>query len=101
MDTLFVNIEFTAEDLDMILQYQKESEAVTVQAAIMNAISLALDHADDPLPLVLCKDCKHRTKRVCDKIEFYECDHIGYQQTKCGVTDDWFCADGERKDDSD
>lgn len=57
--------------------------------------------SDNHGELVRCKDCKHRTKRVCDKIEFYECDHIGYQQTKCGVTDDWFCADGERKDGSD
>lgn len=57
MDTPVVNIEFTAEDLDMILQYQKESEAVTVQAAIMNAISLALDHVDDPTDgETCCKD---------------------------------------------
>ena len=42
-----VVIEFTGKDLDMILEYQKEAEATTVQNAIMNAISLALDHADD------------------------------------------------------
>ena len=42
-----VFIEFSGKDIDMILEYQKESEATTVQNAIMNAISLALDHADD------------------------------------------------------
>ena len=42
-----VMIGFSPEDLEMILQYQEECEAVTVQAAVMNAISLALDHADD------------------------------------------------------
>lgn len=47
MDAQTISIEFTDEEMDMILQYQEESEAVTVQAAIMNAISLALDHADD------------------------------------------------------
>jgi hypothetical protein len=47
--------------------------------------------------IIRCKDCKHRTKRVCNNLEFYECEHLRYQQTKCGVTDDWFCADGERR----
>ena len=42
-----VKIEFSGEDLDMILEYQEVSEATTIQNAIMNAISLALDHADD------------------------------------------------------
>ena len=40
--------------------------------------------------LVRCKDCKHRNG--------YECNHIMLGNTKCGVKDDWFCADGERKD---
>lgn len=42
-----VVIEFTGEELNMILEYQKEAEATTIQNAIMNAISLALDHVDD------------------------------------------------------
>lgn len=44
----------------------------------------------DLVPVVRCKDCKHRNG--------YECNHIMLGNTKCGVTDDWFCADGERKD---
>lgn len=39
-------IEFTDKELDMILKYQEFSEATTIQNAIMNAISLALDHAE-------------------------------------------------------
>lgn len=41
-----VLIEFSRADLDMILEYQKQSEAMTIQAAIMNAISIALDAND-------------------------------------------------------
>lgn len=42
-----VNIEFSAEELNMILKYLEISGATSVQNAIMNAISLALDYADD------------------------------------------------------
>ena len=48
--------------------------------------------------IVRCKDCKHRTRRICNNIELWECNHIRYELVKCGVTDNWFCADGERKD---
>lgn len=44
----------------------------------------------DAVPIVRCKECKHRNR--------YECDRIRLGETKCGVTDDWFCADGERKE---
>lgn len=46
METANINIAFTEEEFDMILKYQKEADAVTVQAAILNAISLAFDHND-------------------------------------------------------
>ena len=46
MDNI-VGIQFSDEDMAMILQYQKAVGAATIQSAIMNAISLALDHADD------------------------------------------------------
>jgi hypothetical protein len=48
--------------------------------------------------IVRCKDCKYRTKRTCNNIELWECNHIRYELAKCGVTDDWFCADGEREE---
>lgn len=42
-----VIIEFSGEDLDMILKYQEITGATSIQNAILNAISLSLDHADD------------------------------------------------------
>lgn len=41
-----INIEFSEEEFDLIMKYMEATEAVTVQAAILNAISIALD--DDP-----------------------------------------------------
>lgn len=61
----------------------------------------------DAVPVVRCKDCKHRIlnenynkekpgslKAVCelDTGDYFE---LG----RCAEDDDWFCADGERKDD--
>lgn len=45
------------------------------------------------VPVVMCKDCKHR--KPTDKfIHGYECELIkGYAMNCC-----WYCADGERKD---
>ena len=48
--------------------------------------------------IVRCKECKNREKYPCGDIEFYECSHLRLYGTKVGVEDDWFCADGERKE---
>lgn len=45
METIM--IEFSGEALDMILEYQEITGATSIQNAIMNAVCLALDHADD------------------------------------------------------
>ena len=37
----------------------------------------------DAVPVVRCKDCKYFKTRLCENEDNY---------------DDWFCADGERKD---
>ena len=47
MNEAGASIVFTGEEMEMILAYMDAAEAVTVQAAILNAISLALDHIDD------------------------------------------------------
>ena len=47
MDNEIINIQFSGEEFDLIMRYQKATEATSIQAAILNAISLALDHADD------------------------------------------------------
>lgn len=41
----------------------------------------------DVLPLVLCKDCKNYKDGKCF-----------YTMRRHGLEDNWFCADGERKD---
>ena len=41
----------------------------------------------DVLPLVLCKDCKHYKGGKCF-----------YTMRRHGLEDDWFCADGEKKE---
>lgn len=45
MKDVIINIQFTEEEFEMIQKYQDVSEANTVQNAILNAISLALDQA--------------------------------------------------------
>lgn len=47
MSDVKINVQFTEEEFNMIQKYQEASDAVTVQAAILNAISLALDYADE------------------------------------------------------
>jgi hypothetical protein len=42
-----VSVEFTGTEMDLILKYMDVVNAVTVQAAILNAVSLALDHEED------------------------------------------------------
>ena len=52
----------------------------------------------DAVPVVRCKDCKHRDP------EDHGCDCAGHEMLKGGfipMPDDWFCADGERREDAD
>lgn len=74
-----VMIGFTKDDLDMIMEYQQVSGAVTVQAAIMNAISLALDHADDDVEI---EDRKHG-HWIEDESETYTPNHDTWECSEC------------------
>ena len=48
----------------------------------------------DAAPVVRCKDCKHLfTDFVMDGKEYKRC-----ELQMAGFHDDWYCADGERKD---
>lgn len=48
----------------------------------------------DAVPVVRCKDCKHMfTDFVMDGKEYKRC-----EMQMAGFHDDWYCADGERKD---
>ncbi len=49
----------------------------------------------DAVPVVRCKDCKHLfTDFVMNGKEYKRC-----KMQMAGFHDDWYCADGERKDD--
>lgn len=39
-----IYVEFSEEEFDLIMKYMEETEAVTVRAAILNAISIAMDY---------------------------------------------------------
>lgn len=42
-----IHVEFTGEEFDLILKYMDAVEATTVQNAILNAISIALDASEE------------------------------------------------------
>ena len=49
----------------------------------------------DAVPVVRCKDCKNRmTELFNDKKTMYYCPFVDRY-----TVNDWYCADGERKDD--
>ena len=75
-----------------LLEYLK-SRAEAENRALSNMIISILINE---MKRVRCKDCIHRTKAACNSVEFWECNHLRYKNTKCGVTDDWYCADGEK-----
>ena len=56
------------------------------------AIDIAIKALEQP-EIVRCKDCKHRdeTTEDCANVDSV-CYRNGY------IKEDWFCADGERKD---
>lgn len=49
----------------------------------------------DAVPVTRCMDCKHSTK-VEGMIDLVWCDQLA--EVGIWVENDWFCADGERKD---
>jgi len=64
----------------------KEFDRIT--SALVDALILLQDQPD----VVFCKDCKHRGP------EDRKCDCGNDIQWQLPRPDDWFCADGERKE---
>ena len=63
-----------------------------VECTVLNKRLNAIPAAD-VVPVVRCRDCKHRDPE--DK----KCDCGGLEHAHMfPVADDWFCADGERED---
>lgn len=55
-------------------------------------ITDGLPHLKNMKPLVRCKDCEHSYEDLHGRVCAYG------RCLNCDVDDDWFCADGERKD---
>ena len=53
-----ISVEFTGKEFDKIMEYMKCSEATTIQNAILNAISIALDDGDDHVSMEWNPDCE-------------------------------------------
>ena len=53
---------------------------------LANGVTVQSERMVDAVPVVRCKDCKYFKTRLCENEDNY---------------DDWFCADGERKDSGD
>ena len=67
-----------------LLMTDKTKEAVCKHGAYLKKIIMQLPTVD-AVEVVRCKDCKHYMTIHCT------CDG-------CCISDDWYCADGERKD---
>ena len=101
-DTLQTNKVFTRK------KYIERNAAISVIAKISNESDMPVDWhkgmsvamsavcripAADVVPVVRCRDCKHRDPE--DK----KCDCGGLEHAHMfPVADDWFCADGEKRE---
>lgn len=79
---------FKAEVRRLSTHYLNEWDTLGVLAAVDRI------PAADVRPVVLCKDCKHsaidlENMRYCKCVVYYN-----------HVSDDWFCADGEKREES-
>lgn len=83
---------------DLIRRSDVLSKVYYSPARVVDAIEIETAPAVDAVEVVRCRECVHRQKYVCDKLEFFECDHIGMGTTRVGVTDNWYCADGKHRE---
>ena len=82
---------------DRVCQYSKAQRKYMCGACPLgDAFTVIEDDipAADVRPVVLCKDCKHsaidlENMRYCKCVVYYN-----------HVSDDWFCADGEKREES-
>lgn len=68
---------------------------IPLQTDIIASDILVILERDGWYPVVRCKDCKYYNKAGCSA-DFGWCERNGSGH---GSTDDWFCADGERRGD--
>lgn len=84
--------------LESVEPYAQALTSVTVQS---NVILEALEYVREQPQIVRCNDCKHGslycTEDVCGAT-LIECNHPDFAETVVVHKWDWFCADGEPKD---
>lgn len=86
-----MTVEFSPEEFDLIQDYQKEIEAVSIKVAILHAVCMGLDHVDDDINngvmakmkidkviklLKAEKECVKRNSEGCNK----DCSHCDLAQ---------------------
>ena len=71
--------------------YNPECSDITVAHAMRKIRAIP---AADVVPVVRCRECVHS---ALDYIEERYCKGVAHTSC-CHVPDDWFCADGKRKD---
>ena len=59
---------------------------------------LSMLPAVDAAPVVRCKDCRYWRQEV-SPTEHWVCAHHSFNERKMYTTPDFYCADGERRDD--
>lgn len=80
-------IEREAAKRAIMSQYLNRANK-TKYADVIDAVPAA-----DVVPVVRCRDCKHRDP------EDRKCDYGGLEHAHMfPVADDWFCADGEKRE---
>ena len=75
-----IDADSLIEDLELLAKHE-ESFRQSVILGVAHTINAR--SAIDAIEIVRCKDCKYFKTRLCENEDNY---------------DDWFCADGERKD---
>lgn len=82
--------------------YEAVDMAIEALQAVPNCQKCAIKELweatekEDLVSVVRCKDCKHGEKqKTYEEGEFYSCD---FSETEEWFTDDFFCANGERRE---
>lgn len=88
-----LTLQFDKDEINLIELYQKEAGATSLKNAILNAISIGIDHEDY---IVRCRFCRWGEPESDDVI-YCSCP---YHQIDSAVHGEWFCADGIRRDES-
>ena len=81
-------------DADALLSTENQHYAILADEMYVTVRRVELMPTIDAVPVVRCKDCKHSLKD--DLFRTRWCQKPGHVKE---VKDEFFCADGERKDD--